>query len=230
MGSLIVVPRIRAASIAEHKVITRALILETARELFSTWGYQDTSFGDIATGVGMGRTTLYDYFSDKDDLLASLVEETLPSVIGSLVEQVPDALSPEDRLRHLATRSIEFLAEEPTFGHILHREVPKLSESAQQRVANAHRTLGRAIVDTYRDGVDQGYFKELPPGLAGRFINSILMSAAQALIDSDDPCASLPTITEAMVDLLFHGLARRPAPAEDQDTQMTTLEIAGTRP
>lgn len=220
-------PRIRAASIAEHKVITRTLILETAQELFSTWGYRDTSFGDIAASVGIGRTTLYDYFTDKDDLLASLVEETLPSVLKNLVEQVPPDISPAERLRDLAIRVVEFVAEDPTLGLLLHREVPKLSETAQERVANAHRTLAREFVDTYRAGVDQGYLKELPPGLAGKFIHSTIMSAAQVLIESDDPAKTTPTITGAMADLIFHGLAGQPASASGHQGNVTTLDTSG---
>ena len=203
-------PRIRAASIAEHKVITRALILETAQELFATWGYQDTSFGDISAEVGIGRTTLYDYFTDKDDLLASLVEETLPPTIRKMVEQVPKDIPPVDRLRRLVTRMVEFVALEPTLGLLLHREVPKLSESAQERVANAHQSLAREFVDTYRAGVAAGDLKQLPPGLAGRFLNDMIMSAAQVLIDSEDPTEALPAITGAITDLLFDGLATRP--------------------
>lgn len=203
-------PRIRAASIAEHKVITRALIIDTAQELFSTWGYEDTSFGDIAAAVGIGRTTLYDYFADKDDLLASLVEETLPSVIKRLVEQVPADISPAERLRDLAVGAVKFVAEEPTLGLLLHQEVPKLSERARERVANAHRRLARELVDAYRAGVHQGELKELPPGLAGRFINDFIMSAARVLIDSDDPVRALPAITGVMTDLMFDGLAKRP--------------------
>ena len=203
-------PRIRAASIAEHKVITRALILETAQELFATWGYQDTSFGDISAAVGIGRTTLYDYFTDKDDLLASLVEETLPPTINAMVEQVPQGIPPAERLRHLVVRMVEFVALEPTLGLLLHREVPKLSESAQERVANAHRSLAREFVDTYRAGVAAGSLKQLPPGLGGRFLNDMIMSAAQVLIDSEDPAEALPTITGAITDLLFDGLATRP--------------------
>ena len=203
-------PRIRAASIAEHKVITRALILEMAQELFATWGYQDTSFGDIAAAVGIGRTTLYDYFTDKDDLLASLVEETLPPTIHRMVEQVPHDIPPAERLRHLIIRMVEFVALEPTLGLLLHREVPKLSASAQERVASAHQSLAREFVDTYRAGVAAGDLKRLPPGLAGRFLNDMIMSAAQVLIDSQNPAEALPTISEVMTDLLFDGLATRP--------------------
>lgn len=204
-------PRIRAASIAEHKVITRALIIDKAQELFATWGYEDTSFGDIAAGVGIGRTTLYDYFTDKDDLLASLVEETLPPTIRNLISQIPSDITPVERLRHLVVVTLEFLATEPTLGRLLHREVHKLSESARSRVAVAHQSLAREFVDTYRAGVEAGDLKRLPPGLAGRFLNDMIMSAAQALIDADDPGAALPTVAGAMTDLMFNGLAEREA-------------------
>ena len=222
-------PRIRASSIAEHKVITRALILDTAQELFSTWGYQDTSFGDIGAAVGIGRTTLYDYFTDKDDLLASLVEETLPTVLKHLVEQVPEGIPPAERLRVLAIRVVEFVAAEPTLGLLLHREVPKLSESAQERVAVAHQTLARAFVDAYRAGVDRGELKQLPPGLAGKFINNMIMTGAQALIDSDDPAEALPTITKVMADLILDGLATRPVATISREADRATLDIGSRR-
>ena len=222
-------PRIRAGSIAEHKVITRALILDTAQELFSTWGYQDTSFGDIAAAVRIGRTTLYDYFTDKDDLLASLVEETLPAVLKRLVEQVPADMPPAERLRDLAIRVVEFVAAEPTLGLLLHREVPKLSEPAQERVANAHQILARAFVDAYRAGVDRGDLKQLPPGLAGKFINNMIMTGAQALIDSEDPAEVLPLITEVMADLILDGLATRPGAVAGHQADRVTLDLRSRR-
>lgn len=201
-------PRIRAANLAEHKVITRALILEKAQEQFASWGYEDTSFGDIAAAVGMGRTTLYDYFSDKDDLLASLVEERLPQIIETLINRIPDDATPLERLQHLVVLTLEFLATEPTLGRVLHREVPKLSETARRRVSAAHLTLAREFVETYRAGVDSGTLRSLPPGLAGRFLNDLIMSAAQALIDADEPQGDLPVVAGAVTDLLLNGLAR----------------------
>jgi len=107
--------------------------------------------------------------------------------------------------------TLEFLATEPTLGRLLHREVHKLSESARSRVAVAHQSLAREFVDTYRAGVEAGDLKRLPPGLAGRFLNDMIMSAAQALIDADDPGAALPTVAGAMTDLMFNGLAEREA-------------------
>ncbi len=203
-------PRIRAESIAEHRALTRSEILQAAQDLFAEFGYEDTSFGDIAAAVGIGRTTLYDYFTDKDDLLASLVEDTLPSTIMGMVSEIPGDLGPSERLRLLTVKMIEFVAVDETLGLLLHREVPKLSPHAQERVAVAHADLSKEFAEVYRGAVAAGELKMLPRGLAGRFLNDLIMSAAKALIDSKDPQAKLAEITNAAVDLLFHGLAAGP--------------------
>lgn len=177
-----------------------------AMELFAEFGYEDTSFGDISASVGIGRTTLYEYFTDKDDLLASLVEETLPGTIEKIVAAIPEDVSPSERLERLTVGMVEFVAVDPTLGLLLHREVPKLSLEAQERVAAAHRNLSREFADAYRAGVTVGELKQLPAGLAGRFLSDMIMSAAKALIDSKDPKKRLGEVTGAVVDLLFHGL------------------------
>ena len=200
-------PRIRAESIAEHRALTRGEILVAAQDLFAEFGYEDTSFGDIAAAVGIGRTTLYDYFVDKDDLLASLVEDTLPSTIQRMFADLPADLDPKARLRELTTKMIEFVAVDPTLGLLLHREVPKISQEAQERVAVAHADLSKEFADVYRAGVAAGTLKLLPGGLAGRFLNDLIMSAAKALIESKDPQERLAEVTTAALDLLFNGLS-----------------------
>ena len=200
-------PRIRAESIAEHRALTRAEILDSAQSLFAEFGYEDTSFGDIAAAVGIGRTTLYDYFVDKDDLLASLVEATLPTTIREMVSSIAEDAEPVERLRELTVKMIEFVAVDPTLGLLLHREVPKISQEAQERVGIAHADLSKEFAEVYRAGVAAGHLKLLPAGLAGRFLNDLIMSAAKALIDSKDPQQKLPEVTNAAVDLLFNGLS-----------------------
>ena len=52
---------------------TRAKILVVARNLFTEKGLFDTQMLDIATALGMSRTTLYRYFQDKLDLALAIV-------------------------------------------------------------------------------------------------------------------------------------------------------------
>jgi len=99
------VPRIRASNIEEHKELTRGQILEAAQELFQAEGYLTTSLGDVANRIGIGRTTFYEYFIDKEDLLCSLVEATLPQIIRDMIAAVPREAGPAEQLSELATRT-----------------------------------------------------------------------------------------------------------------------------
>jgi AcrR family transcriptional regulator len=199
-------PRIRANNIEEHKELTRGQILEAAEDLFSEHGYQETSLGDIAAFVGIGRTTLYEYFKDKEDLLASLVDETLPQVFKEMAEQLNSGDSYLDQLADLAVRLTEFVVTDPTLGLLLHREVPRLSDATQERIRVAHENLSKEYARIYRGGVMGGEMRALPWDLAGRFIQDLVMSASKVLIDSEDPQKRMREVCDAMVDFLKNGI------------------------
>lgn len=201
-------PKIRAGNIAEHKKLIRAQVLDAAKRLIEEHGYESTSLGDIARQVGIGRTTLYEYFTDKDDLVATLVEEELPAVIDEMVTTIPVDLTAKERLAEIAVRMVEFIVNDPLLGDILHRELPRLPPHTQERVAIAHQGLSREFGSAYRAGVSAGELTDLPMDLAGRFVQDLIMSAAKALIDSEDPKGRSAEVIDAMVTMLLNGVSR----------------------
>jgi AcrR family transcriptional regulator len=53
----------------------RAQILAGAKRVFMTMGFEAASMNDITAEAGVSKGTLYVYFSDKEDLFASLCED-----------------------------------------------------------------------------------------------------------------------------------------------------------
>ena len=196
-------PRIRASSIEEHKVLTRRQILEAARTLLAETGNGDLNLGDLAAVAGIGRTTLYEYFRDRDDLIASLVEDALPGVISGLVGQMDRRKSPDELLLDLAELVVEFVATDPVLGVILHREVPRLGSNAQDRIRLAHTDLSAAMMGTYQSAVAAGRFRPVAPDLAGRLIQDTIMSFARSVIMAP---ARLPEIRAELRSFLQGGL------------------------
>jgi TetR/AcrR family fatty acid metabolism transcriptional regulator len=141
--------------------------------------------GEIALGAGVGRTTLYDYFDDRDDVIASLVEDNLPGVIAELIESVPEHLPTTERLARLASATVEFVATDRVFGVILHREAGRMGLDAQNRIRHSHAQLATELASIYKKGVTAGVFRPMPDYLAGRLIQDTIMSAARALIDDE---------------------------------------------
>ena len=197
-------PRIRADSIEAHKELTRREILDAAHDLIAEIDSADVALADVAAAVGIGRTTFYEYFRDKDDLIASMVEERLPEVIQDLINETESG-DVQDRLGALAVATVEFIVEDKVLGLILHRELPRLSQHAQDRIRLTHQDLAMRMVGLYMQGVQEGRFRQMAPDIAGRFMNEVIMAAAKVLIVATDPAARLDEVTSAMRDFLFGG-------------------------
>lgn len=56
---------------------TKEQILEAALDLFSVQGYEATSIAQIADAVGLRKASLYSHFAGKQDILDTLVDESL---------------------------------------------------------------------------------------------------------------------------------------------------------
>lgn len=203
LDSLTPMPRIRAASIDEHKALIRRALLDAARDLIDEMGTAEISLGEIALSAGVGRTTFYDYFSDRDDVIASLVEEELPHVLDDLIESVPRQLPIPERLSELAAKTVVFVAEDRVFGIILHREVGRMGQDAQDRILESHTDLSHEMAGLYMRGVEEGLFRPMPPALAGRLIQDTIMSAAKVLIDE---AGTVEEVTEGLKRFLLGGL------------------------
>jgi AcrR family transcriptional regulator len=175
-------PRIRASTIDEHKALTRSSLLAAARSLIEEHETAEIPLGEVALAAGVGRTTFYEYFTDRDDVIAALVEEELPIILEALIASVSTELSVVDRLATLATRTVEFVATDRVFGVILHREAGRLGADAQARIRESHAQLSAEMTGLYLAGVRSGAFRDMPPAVAGRLIQDTIMSGARLLI------------------------------------------------
>lgn len=200
-------PRIQAETVAEHKQVVRRKLLDAATDLFAEMGYEETTFSDLAAEAGVGRTTIYEYFKDKEDLLASLIEEELPIVLDAMVDGLPSGVPTVERLEALIRALVEFVATDPTLGYLLHREVPKLSGESSKRAAEAHMGLVDEYVDLLRTGLMEGSLRPIPADVLGALVQDSIMSGAKVLIDAPNPSDRLEEVTDAVVAFILHGIA-----------------------
>jgi AcrR family transcriptional regulator len=200
-------PRIRAATIEEHKRRTRAEILDAAAVLFRDPGYSEVGLGELAAAVGIGRTTLYEYFADKEDVLVKLVESRIPAVVQGLVTGMPDGVSNRERLGELIVRGLEFVSSDDDLGATLHKELPRLSEPAQHRLRRAHGALEDEVIRLCRAGIASGEFRAFDPIDAGRLVFTMIMAASQALVRDADAKQKMHEAADTLVRFVFEGLA-----------------------
>ena len=185
----------------------RREILDAAAALFRAQGYADTSLGDVAGYVGIGRTTLYEYFSDKEDVLVNLVESRVPDVVARLLDGIPESVTIRDRLGELIVRGLAFVSTDDDLGSILMREVPRLTEPAQRRIRKAHRPLEDEVIRLCLLGIETGEFRSFDPVDAGRIVFTMVMAASEGLRRDTDAKGRMHEAADTLVRFVFEGLA-----------------------
>ena len=194
------VPRIRAATIPEHKAQTRAEILEAAFHLFTNLGFARTRLTDVAAAVGLGRTTLYEYFPNKVELFLALIDDRIPPLVDEVTQSLPDDGAPGARIVGLFRGCFQLLVTEPNLARVLFlvgRELPSDARSRMWHVLDpASEELGRMC-------------RELSDGLGGvdvrhvsRAIGDLLVGGLEEALASRDLVRAVPDILDARIRFL----------------------------
>jgi AcrR family transcriptional regulator len=90
----------------------RTRILDAARELFDSEGYENVTMRRIAEAIEYSPTTIYNHFEDKDDLVRALCEEDFSRLLEVFREEDPPA-DPVEWIRRLGRAYARFGIELP---------------------------------------------------------------------------------------------------------------------
>jgi len=104
-----------------RKALTRARLLDAARELFAQQGVEATRIGEITEAADVGAGSFYNHFADKDAIVEAVLRDLAASQ-GDRVEAVTRDL--DDPAAVIAYAHHHFLAlarTDPTFAHLLVR-------------------------------------------------------------------------------------------------------------
>jgi AcrR family transcriptional regulator len=122
----------------------RELVLEAARELFATAGYDGASMREIASRAGVTVPVVYDHFSSKAELQVHLLtqegEELLRRVSGPFA-----ASGPRELLDGVVEAFFSYVEQHRLVWRILFRDAPSAPEVAGvQRDLNERATAAMA--------------------------------------------------------------------------------------
>ena len=73
-------------------------ILDMARSMFISIGYEDTSINDLIKKLGIAKGTFYHYFKSKEDLLDQVINEVNAEIVNNISEIASLDRSPDEKL------------------------------------------------------------------------------------------------------------------------------------
>ena len=139
-----------------NREAVRRAILDAARELFVSDGYQQVSIRKIAERIEYSPAAIYSYFPSKDDIFLALAEEGFRMLIAERPACAPD-IPPLDALRAMFWHYYEFSKRHPEHFALMFvdRSVPRISKDWERFgfVRDMRVRLEQTIADAASAGV-----------------------------------------------------------------------------
>lgn len=133
-------PKISAPTIAEHRAAQRAALMAAASVLISEQGVAAVTPRAVGERAGLARSSFYDYFPSKDDLLAAIAIEAFEEWAAELDSVIAAAAPGRARLHAYVEATIRMAADGK---HDLATELQQaeLSPKSLEAVMEMHDTL-----------------------------------------------------------------------------------------
>jgi AcrR family transcriptional regulator len=192
----------------EREAVSRS-ILDAARELFVTHGYQEVSIRKIADRIEYSPAAIYSYFPSKDDIFFALAEEGFRLLFAYAQDgEVDAAADPADRLRAMFWRYYEFSKDHPEYFALmfLDRTVPKIRDNWERFgfIGELKHDTRARIAHTIAAGA-------VPAGTSSHAVFRLLLTAAHGaatlrLCDRLAPGEDADALARATIDAVILGL------------------------
>jgi AcrR family transcriptional regulator len=154
----------------------KAKMLETARRLFWEKGYNATSMREIALSYGCRPANIYNFFSDKEEILFEVLREEMEQIIHPIKHlEEDDHTSPIEQLRFVIESHLKVtLSYRRSSGLLFDVALDGLSPGKRKKIVDFRDTYDRIIRKIIHRSIDAGYFPEVDVRLAGFMIASMI--------------------------------------------------------
>lgn len=149
-------PKIIGKSLHEHRQMTRHKLFTALSTLMAERGFDTITLADIATAAGVGRTAVYNHFSDKESLLLGFITHETEQYALTLERALAEVDDPVEQLR-------TYIRQQAQLARVFHlapgpdlRTV--LSRSTQARLREHAEIVESILKRILHDGIAVGSF------------------------------------------------------------------------
>ncbi len=149
-----------------RRTLVEQEIYRHALSLFDTKGYESTTLKDIAELIGTSRSSLYYYFSTKEEILERLVEEITSEGARAIASIVSREESPVARITADVELMVSRRLDEPERFRVLDRCENQLPEELAERHKTSKRNVLASLSGVVDEGMRSGAFRPGDPRIA----------------------------------------------------------------
>ncbi len=190
-------PRIEAATVAEHHAQVERRLVDAAEELLRAG--RPLTAGEVSAAAGIARNSIYRYVDSVEDLRGMVIARYLPGWVGTVERALAAASSPGERVVVWVRTN---LAEASAAGHdwLMESMQGQATSATAEQVETAHLVMRETLVGAWLElmdgnaeragvaasltvGILEGGFRQLGRGTPLETVSDLAGRAATSLVD-----------------------------------------------
>lgn len=204
-------------------------IVESARKVFCSSGFEKGSIDEIAKDAGIAEGTIYRYFNSKRALLDEVLHRHYTVLFDDIQQTLPIIDEPGDRLRYLIRRTLLMISEDRSMCRLrtIHArqvddERPSLSQDHNLRMA----TL---MANEIKRGMAEGSFRsDTSPSIVCYMIGGAIELTEYSFMKTGRKI-DIDKTTESIWQTIYNGISSKDETAESLTDLVERLEKAADR-
>ncbi len=186
---------------------TRDAIIQIARNIFGKYGFQKTSMNQIANANRKGKSSLYYYFTSKEDVFKAVLEQEASMLKGQIMASISEFDDPKEKLRaYVNIRMNGFKDMLNLYDAIKNEYLSHLPfiEKARINYDNEEINIIKSILD---DGITRGFFTIPNTQIASMAVVTAMKGLEYPFFISQDSKEEINNQIDALLNILFYGIS-----------------------
>lgn len=187
----------------------RKEIVRVSRRIFTRRGYRKTTMEEISEATKMGKSSIYYYFRNKEDIFRAVVTYEAKQLKNKLDKIIQKEENPSDRLRayilfrlhHVRTLSNFYAAlNDESLSHI--NFIPRIRKGFEKE----EQYMVRSILE---EGMAAGEFKIKSSEIGAVAISAMLKGLELPLLLNESFKDDREQLMDDLIRVLFYGIAKQ---------------------
>ena len=160
--------------VGAKREVTELAIHTAVVELIAKYGYEAMTLRDLAEQVGIKAASLYNYFSNKQEFLATVLKAVMRDLLMEFTDKVDFQPTTYRRFEAMIGVHIHFHTERRKEVFIGNMELRSLDEDNYRMVSRLRSEYERRVRQIIEDGVQEGIFNVADCNLTTKALISML--------------------------------------------------------
>ncbi len=187
----------------------RISILEAAQNLFAKFGYKKTTMEDIAMELHKGKSSLYYYFKNKEEIFQAVIDKEQGVLISKLEEIVKSEQAAKEKLNEYVLVRMKTISEQDNYFKALTDDRFGGIEFVKAVKDSTEKTEVQMLESIITEGVEAGVFQMKNIHMGAVAIALALKGLEIPMFQSANSYGDTVEQVQNVLDILFYGLIKR---------------------